>query len=154
MKLVKRSLEIMESLEIMKRNSIGKTFYPKIMILLPKVIMQVMMIVTVKVTVTVDQKKLLFMAMSSTGAPESIANNSEDEGEVDLEGELISSLKELRKVRKKYKALKEDVKELVREKQGFEETIAKLELQIEVSKGNEDMFVEQLQEMEQIIERL
>ena len=43
---------------------------------------------------------------------------------------------------------------MVREKQGFEETIAKMELQIEVSKGNEDRFAEQLQEREQIIERL
>lgn len=96
-------------------------------------------------------KKLLFMAMSSTGAPESNANNSEDEGEVHLKEELVSSLKELGRVRMKCKALKEDVKELVRERQGIEETISKLELQLEVSKRNEDRFAEQLQEREQLM---
>ena len=41
----------------------------------------------------------------------------------------------------KYKALKEETKELVRERQSFEETIAKLELQIETSRRDEDGFV-------------
>ena len=94
------------------------------------------------------------MAMNSTGAPNSIANDSEDEGEVDLVEELKSSLNELGRVRMKCKALKEDVKELVRERQGFEETIAKLELQLEVSRRDEDKLAKKLQEREHILERL
>ena len=86
------------------------------------------------------------MAMNST---DSIANDFEDEGKVDLAGKLKSSLNELGRVRMKYKALKE---ELVRERQGFEETIAKLELQLEVSRRDEDSLTKQLQEREQIIE--
>ena len=49
-------------------------------------------------------KKLLFMAMSSTGAPESIAYNSKDEGEVYLEGKLIKKLgRSIRHSKKKSK---------------------------------------------------
>lgn len=49
-KMLKMKMKIGQgSLEIMKINSIGKTFYLKIVILLTKVMMQVMMIVTVTV---------------------------------------------------------------------------------------------------------
>ena len=110
---------------------------------------QVMMIATVKVTMT-EPEKPMFMAMNSTRAPESI--NFEDEG--DLTEQLKSSLNELGRVRMKYKALKEENKELVRERQSFEETIANFEQQFEVSRRNEERFLKQLQEREQVIERL
>ena len=48
----------------------------------------------------------------------------------------------------KYKALKEENKELVRERQNFEETIAHFEQQLEVSRRDEDRFLKQLQESE------
>ena len=63
-------------------------------------------------------------------------------------------MEELGSVRSKYKLLKEVNKDLVREKQSFEETISKLELQLEVSRRDEDRLLKQLQQREQVIERL
>ena len=75
----------------------------------------------------------MFMAMNSTSAPESIFEDEADESE-----QLNNALEELGSVRLKYKVLKEVNKDLVREKKIFEETISKLELQLEVSRRDED----------------
>ena len=91
----------------------------------------------------------MFMAMNSTSAPESIS-----EDEVDVSEQLNNALEELGSVKLKYKVLKEANKGLVREKQSFEETISKLELQLEVSRRDKDSLLKQLQQREQVIERL
>ena len=62
---------------------------------------------------------------------------SEDEGEVDLEAELVSTLKELKKVRKENRLLKED-------EQRFEQTIVDLKTKLEEAKRVEDSLTEQL----------
>ena len=64
---------------------------------------------------------------------------SEDEGEVDLEAELISALKELKKVRKENRVPKEEV-------QGFEQIIVDLKVKPEEAKRIEDSLTEQLME--------
>lgn len=79
------------------------------------------------------------MAMNSTSAPENI---SEDEG--DLSEQFKSTLDELGRVTLKYKALKEVNKDLVRERQSFEETISNFELQLEVSRRDEDRLLKPL----------
>ena len=96
-----------------------------------------------------EPEKLMFMAMNSTSAPESIS-----EDEVDVSEQLNNALEELGSVKLKYKVLKEANKGLVREKQSFEETISKLELRLEVSRSDEDSLLKQLQQREQVIERL
>ena len=62
---------------------------------------------------------------------------SEDEGEVDLEAELVSALKELKKVRKENRMLKEEA-------QRFEQTIVDLKTKPEEPKRVEDSLTEQL----------
>ena len=52
---------------------------------------------------------------------------SEDEGEVDLEAELVSTLKELKKYRKENRVLKEET-------QRFEQTIVDLNTKLEEAK--------------------
>ena len=94
-------------------------------------------------------EKFMFMAMNSTSAPESI---SEDKADVSIQ--LNNALEELGSVKLKYKLLKEANKPLVREKQSFEETISKLELQLEMSRRDGDSLLKQLQQREQVIERL
>ena len=56
------------------------------------------------------------MAINSNEVPDS---DEESEGEVDLEAELISSLKDLKKAKKENRVLKEEV-------QGFEQVIVDL----------------------------
>ena len=62
---------------------------------------------------------------------------SEDEGEVDLEAELVSALKELKKVKKENRMLKEEA-------QRFEQTIVDLKTKLEEAKRVEDSLTEQL----------
>ena len=87
--------------------------------------------------------------MSSTSAPEGIS-----EDEADISEQLNNALEELGSVKLKHKVLKEANKGLVREKQSLEETISKLELQLEVSRRDGDSLLKQLQQREQVIERL
>ena len=83
------------------------------------------------------------MAMNSTKAPESIS--SEDEG--DLTEQLTNYQNELGRISLKCKTLKEENKDLIRERRNFE-------LQLEVSRRDNERLLQQLQEREQVIERL
>jgi hypothetical protein len=57
-----------------------------------------------------DETKLLFMGIESQNKiADDIEENSEVEGELDLEGELISALEELRKYKNKNKSLREQL---------------------------------------------
>ena len=96
-----------------------------------------------------ELEKLMFMAMNSTSA---LKNISEDEA--DVSEQLNNALEELGSVKLKCKVLKEANKGLVREKQSFEETNSKLELQLDVSRRDKDNLLKQLQQREQVIERL
>ena len=80
--------------------------------------------------------KVLFMEINSNEDPNG-DEESKVEGEVDLEAELISSLKELKKVRKENKVLKEEA-------QRFEQIIADLKVKLEVSKRIKDSLTEKL----------
>ena len=66
------------------------------------------------------------MAINSNEDPNN-NEESEDEGEVDLEAKLVSALKELKKVRKKNIMLKEEA-------QWFEQTIVDLKTKLEEAK--------------------
>jgi hypothetical protein len=83
----------------------------------------------------------------------------EEEGEVDLEVELINALSELKKERKKYKSLKE---ELIKLKDGFQnpnpeegyQMIMNLKVQVEDTRRIEETLKNQLEENEKMKERL
>ena len=62
---------------------------------------------------------------------------SETEGEVDLEAQLVSALKDLKKARKENRVLKEQA-------QGFEQVIVDLNIKLEEAKRNKDSLTEQL----------
>ena len=63
-------------------------------------------------------------------------------------------MEELGSVKLKCRLLKEENKGLVHEKQSLEEINAKLELQLEVSRRDGDSLLQQLQQREQVFERL
>ena len=63
----------------------------------------------------------------SSDKDHNINEESEDEGEIDLEEELVSTLKELKKVRKENRMLKEEA-------QQFEQTIVNLTTKLEEAK--------------------
>ena len=70
-----------------------------------------------------EPEKILFMEINSN----EVLNSDEEyesEGEVDLEVELISALKDLKKARKENKVLKEEA-------QGFEQIIIDLKVKLE-----------------------
>jgi len=90
-----------------------------------------------------EPEKLIFMAMNSTKAPESII--SKDEG--DLTKQLTNYQDELERISLKCKTLKEENKYLIRERRNFE-------LQLEVSRRDNERLLQQLQERERVIERL
>ena len=79
------------------------------------------------------------MAMNSTNAPEGIS-----EDEVDISEQLNNALEELGSVKLKCRTLKEENKDLRR----------KFELQLEASRRDNERLQQQLQQREQVIERL
>ena len=83
-----------------------------------------------------EPNKVLFMEINLNGDPIG-DEESKVEGEVDLEAELISTLKELKKVRKENRTLKEEA-------QRFEKTIFDLKTKLEEAKRVEDSLTEQL----------
>jgi hypothetical protein len=83
--------------------------------------------------------KLMFMAMNSTSAPDNIS-----EDEVDVSEQLNNALEELGSVKLKCRTLKEENKDLRR----------KFELQLEASRRDNERLLQQLQQREQVIERL
>jgi hypothetical protein len=109
-----------------------------------------------------DSRRVLFMALETQ--EETTENNEgdyEEEGEVNLEEELISALSDLRIERKKNKSLKEELSKL---KEGFQnprknseeakKTIIDLRIQLEESKVIEETLKRQLEEKKKIIENL
>ena len=85
-----------------------------------------------------EPDRVLFMAIKLDEDPNGI-EESEDEGEVDLEAELVHALKELKKVEKENWMLKEEA-------QGFEQTIVDLKTKLEEAKRIEDSLTVQLME--------
>ena len=79
------------------------------------------------------------MAMNSTCTPDNIF-----EDEVDVSEQLNNALEELGSVKLKYKTLKEENKDMRR----------KFELQLEASRRDNKRLQQQLQQREQVIERL
>jgi chromosome segregation ATPase len=79
------------------------------------------------------------MAMNSTSAPNSISKD-----EVDVPKQLNNALEELGSVKLKCRTLKEENKDLRR----------KFELQLEASRRDNERLQQQLQQREQVIERL
>ena len=82
-----------------------------------------------------EPDKVFFMKINSNEDLNGY-EESEDEGVVDIEAELISSLKELKKVRKENMVLKEEA-------QGFEQIIVDLKVKLEESKRIKDSLTEQ-----------
>lgn len=78
-----------------------------------------------------EPEKLMFMAMNSTKAPERII--SEDEG--DLTEQLTNYQNELGRISLKCKTLKEENKDLIRERRNFE-------LQLEVSRRDNERLLQ------------
>jgi chromosome segregation ATPase len=109
-----------------------------------------------------DSRRVLFMALETQ--EETTENNEgdyEEEGEVNLEEELISALSDLRIARKKNKSLKEELSKL---KEGFQnprknseeakQTIIDLRIQLEEAKVIEETLKRQLEEKKKITENL
>ena len=78
------------------------------------------------------------MAINSNEDPNG-DEESEVEGKVDLEAELISALKDLKKVMKENMVLKEEA-------QGFEQIIVDLKVKMEEAKRIKDSLNEQMME--------
>lgn len=101
-----------------------------------------------------DSRKVLFMEFE-----EQIENNeddSEEEGEVDLEGELITALDELERERKKNKQL---MKELSKKRESIQDSINPeekkevfIDIKVKLEEANmiEEILTKQLEEKERI----
>jgi hypothetical protein len=101
-----------------------------------------------------DSERVLFMAL------ENDKEYYEEEGEVDLEAELINALSEIKRERKKNKSLKE---ELIKLKEGsqnpknseeVQQMIMNLKVQVEEARRIEETLKNQLEEKEKMKERL
>ena len=86
-----------------------------------------------------ESDKVFFMAISSDKDLNS-NEESKDEGEADIEAELVSAMKELKKVGKENRMLKE-------ESQRFEQIIVDLKTKLEEAKRVEDSLTEQLRQI-------
>jgi hypothetical protein len=113
-----------------------------------------------------DETKLLFMGIETqNNVVDDNEENSEVEGEVYLEGELISALEELRKYKKKNKSLREQLleheeKQKSREKEVLitikesEQIIIDLKTQLQEAKRIEEVISKQLNEKQLDCEKL
>jgi chromosome segregation ATPase len=116
-----------------------------------------------------DETKLLFMGIETqtNTTEDNIGNegNSEVEGEVDLEEELISALEELRKYKRKNKSLREQLLEYEEEQKSREKEVSKtikeskqiindLKTQLQEAKRIEEVISKQLNEKQQDCEKL
>jgi len=113
-----------------------------------------------------DETKLLFMGIETKN--KFVDNNEENyevEGELDLEGELISALEELRKYKKKNKSLREQLleyegKQKSREKEvsitieESEQIFIELKTQLQESKIIQEVISKQLNENQLDCEKL
>jgi chromosome segregation ATPase len=117
-----------------------------------------------------DDTKVLFMGIE-TQTDTTEDNNYENEeipeveGEVDLEGELISALEELRRYRRKNKSLKEQLLDYKEEQKSREEEVSKsikkteqiivdLKTQLQEAKRIEEILSKRLNDKEQNCEKL
>jgi hypothetical protein len=111
-----------------------------------------------------DDEELLFMGMKNNDVDNNEANY-EDEGEVNLEEELISALEELRKYKKKNKSLREQLSEYEEAQKSREREVSKtiketgkvindLKTQLQEAKIIEEVILKQLNDREQDCENL
>jgi hypothetical protein len=106
--------------------------------------------------ITTQEDALLFMAMNDQ---DELSNNedinhedSDEEGEVNLEGELICALHELKKLRMKNASLKEQLRESKKDlyETNGETEIISLKRQLEEARKIEEVLTNKLKEMEDI----
>jgi hypothetical protein len=112
-----------------------------------------------------EDSELLFMGMNTQNNNIDNEENSESEGEVDLEEELISALEELRKYKKKNKLLRAQLQEFEESHQSreidasrtikeSEQIISDLKSQLLEAKRIEEVILKQLNDREQVCEKL
>jgi hypothetical protein len=112
-----------------------------------------------------EDSKLLFMGMNTQNNNIDNEENSESEGEVDLEAKLISALEELRKYKKKNKLLRAQLQEFEESHQSreidasrtikeSEQIISDLKSQLLEAKIIEEVILKQLNDREQVCEKL
>ena len=106
-----------------------------------------------------DSEKVLFFAMDAKEVTID-HDESEEEGEVNLEAELINALKELRKERKKNKLLEKELGQVKESTQNIttlgeeRKSFMDLKAKLEEAKVNEESLREQLEENEETQEEL
>ena len=82
-----------------------------------------------------------------------LLEDEEEEGEVDLEGELRSALEEIDRLKLKCRKQKDILRKYVREEQNLE-VLKQLKIELEEAKKIEDMLLKQIKEKTQEQEKL
>jgi hypothetical protein len=112
-----------------------------------------------------EDSKLVFVGMNTHNNNIDNEENSESEGEVDLEEELISAMEELRNYKKKYKLLRAQLQEIEESHQSreidasrtikeLEQIISDLMSQLLEAKIIEELNLKQINDREQVCKNI